>query len=317
MSRSRLCLLEATDRNVSKSEPLLSTRREDGLWESIETDDDKHASAIQPNLNLAATVPPSSHKPQCSTKSVGVQTSPQPPLRAAPNDPTNLTAAADKTTKTVTTVRQLDPSSTYQQPLLPRGQQESIVGEPITPDPTRRRRGRPRKTSTTTNFRNPRRSVRFSDPPSLSLQQHEEEPDFGLLPSRDSHVFVRLLNVVIQQPQNLAIETRTGTTQEYSWNNRGKGWREADRRSDEGLVQIVSLFDSIMDVGVDIFPTVLPTEEKVGARQPVKMIWDGERACFVGMDNNQDGAILAVALGEMKDMARDPWARQFVGYIMK
>lgn len=316
MSRSRLCVREATDRNVSKSEPLLSTRREDGLWESIETDDDDHASAIQPNLDLAATVPSSSHKPQCSTKSVGVQTSPQPPLQAAPNDPTNLIAAST-TTKTVTTVHQQDPSSTYQQPLLPRDQQESIAGESITPDPTRRRRGRPRKTSTTTNFRNPRRSVRFSDPLSLSLQQHEEEPDFGLLPSRDSHVFVRLLNVVIQQPDQLAVETGTGTTQEYTWNNRGKGWREADRRSDEGLVQIVSLFDSMMAIGVDVFPVVLPTEEKGGARQPVKMIWDSERACFVGMDNNQDGGVLSVALGEMKDMARDPWARQFVGYILR
>lgn len=298
---SQLCLREAGCLDVSKSEPFLSICREDGLWESIETDDN-HAYTIQPDIPPATTDQSLQRAPHVSNKSVGVQTSPQP--LPAPNEPTDITATGT-TTETVTT-GQLDSSTTTFQPVVVTSSQESNTGGPKSPEVTRRRRGRPRKTPIA--FRNPQRSVRFSDP--LSLEH--EEPNFA--PPRDSHVFVRLLNVVIQQPEHLAIETGTGTTQEYSWNNRGKGWREADRRSDEGLVQIVSLFDSFLDISVDVFPVVLPTE-RGGAGQSVKMTWDRERACFVG--NNQDGEILSVALGEMKDMSRDPWARQFVRHVMR
>lgn len=299
MSRSQLCLQEAATVGVSHSEPLRAVRREDGLWESIETDDN-HAPANQANATPATTFQ-SSQRDQVSNKSVGIQTSPQP--LPAPIDPTDITAAGTTTETFIT--GQLDHSTTISEQVVT-SSQGPISSGPGFPEVTRRRRGRPRKAPT--GFRNPRRSVRFSDP----LSPDDIEPN--LTPSRDAHVFVRLLNVVIQQPEHLAIETGTATTQEYSWNNRGKGWREADRRSDEGLVQIVSLFDSFLDIGVDVFPVVLPTE-RGGVGQSVKMNWNRERACFVG--SNHDGDVLSIALGEMKDMARDPWARQFVGYVMR
>lgn len=303
MSISQVCLREAAGLDVRRGEPLLSTRREDGLWESIETDDN-HASANQPNGTPTTTVH-SSQRAQVSNKSVGIQTSPEPLSAPTSSTPTDLIENPRTTTQITTTTDQRVPSSTASRPAVTNSQ-ESLTGEPITPTVTRRRRGRPRKTPT--GFRNPRRSVRFSDPLSFEDDEHSSTP------SRDSHVFVRLLNVVIQQPEHQAIETGTATTQEYSWNNRGKGWREADKRSDEGLVQIVSLFDTFLDIGVDVFPVVLPTE-RGGVGQSVKMIWNRDRACFVG--SGQDGEVLSIALGEMKDMARDPWARQFVGYVMR
>lgn len=84
------------------------------------------------------------------------------------------------------------------------------------------------------------------------------------------------------------------------------------RRSDEGLVGIDRLFEMPSGGGLEIHPLVLPTE-RGGVRQPVHMSWDHERACFLG--SNQDGEVLSIPLGEMKDMAKNPWARQFVGYV--
>lgn len=313
MLRARPCLPDVAIVGVSRSEPLRAIRREDGLWESIETDDN-HVFAIQPNVHSATSVQ-SLQRCRMSTKSVGVQTSPQPLPLAAPIDSTRASqltgVPAAGTTPEAVTIDELQVTCTTSQAIVTTtlSKEPTLIDgdSPITPAVTQRRRGRPRKTPT--GFRNPRRSVRFSDP--LSPEDNEL---LKLASPRDSHVFVRLLNVVIQQPESLAIETGTATTQEYSWNNRGKGWREADRRSDEGLVQIVSLFDSFLDIGVGVFPVVLPTD-RGGAGQSVKMVWDRGRACFLG--TNLDGKILSVALGEMKDMARDPWARQFVGYIMR
>lgn len=307
MSRSQPCQRLTAEINLTQNGPLLSKCRDDGLWESIETDDN-HTSMIQPIVHRAAT-DSNVVRANPSRTSVGVQTSPQPlsaPIDSATHYPTEITAAG--TTEAIGT----DDSKALcgeSRQVLSRSQ-ETVIDEPVNPDATRRRRGRPRKASS--GFRNQRRRVRFSDP--LSLEYEEA----SLTLSRDSHVFVRLLNIVVQQPEHLATGT-AGTRmaqrrREYSWNNRGKGWRAADRRSDEGLFQIVSLFDALSDGGVDVFPVILPTE-RGGARQPVSMVWASERACFLG--TNQDGEILSVALGEMKDMARNPWARQFVGYIMQ
>lgn len=309
MSLSQACLPNVADPTLtlSKNEPFLSNYRDDGLWESIETDD-IHTSITRQSVHRAPT-DSNVERAHVSRTSVGVQTSPQPlptSIDLTTNHPSEITAAGT-TAKPIGTVDSKALCAKSQR--VSSGSQETVIDGPIIPDATRRRRGRPRKTST--GFRNPRRSVRFSNP--LSLEY--EEPNLSL--SRDSHVFVRLLHVVVQQPERLVIgakETRTAQRrQEYSWNNRGKGWRISDRRSDEGLFQIVSLFDSLFDGGVDIFPVVLPTE-RGGVRQPLSMAWNKERACFLG--TSQDGEILSVTLGEMKDMARDPWARQFVGYIM-
>lgn len=58
---------------------------------------------------------------------------------------------------------------------------------------------------------------------------------------------------------------------------------------------------------------VSPTEHN-GVRQPLEMVWDPATFCFNGL--NQDNEAISVTLGEMKDMARDPWRRQYVGYIL-
>lgn len=60
-------------------------------------------------------------------------------------------------------------------------------------------------------------------------------------------------------------------------------------------------------------PVVWPTEGG-GARQNVEMDWDAARCCYQG--SNGAGETLSVTLGEMREMVRDPWGRQFVGYVM-
>lgn len=171
--------------------------------------------------------------------------------------------------------------------------------------------------------------MRFSDP-----APSEAEPE---LRSRDSHVFVRLVKV------NIATTIREDGSpldgdgdgdgdgrrllSEYVWNNRVKGWRSAAaaRRSsdDGGFVELAGLFASPSSPGgaagssrgaVLLRPVILPIEGG-GVRQPVEMAWDGDRFCFQGV--NQDGETLSVTLGEMRESARDPWARQFVGYVMR
>lgn len=284
---------EASTLDPSSSEPLRSTRRHDGLWESIETDDNI-TPANEPAV-LAATKDCVSCRTHVSSKSIGVQTSPQPfPV------PTNFSPENSSTNPepdfTAQTTRLSGPNH-----LVVTSNLGDMAGESTPTDGPRRRRGRPKNPA---GFRH-RRSVRFSDPVS---SEYEPNPA-----TRVAHIFVRVLFVVIEEKVgHLAEGAVARRRQEFSWNNRGKGWRAADRRSDEGLVQIVSLFDLAAGGGVEIFPIILPTE-RGGARQPVRMAWDREKACFLG--TNQDGEILLVALGEMKDMARDPWARQFVGYI--
>lgn len=298
----------------TSNEPLQSKRRDDGLWESIETDE-VQATATRPRGQLPATkgdpydahsIPAKGHPVHHNTRSVGVQASlwPCPTTKAESRDEPDehIPGHSSSTTEENVIYRTFPPT-------LPPSELttavKTVADAPLARDTrARRRRGRPKKPGPP-SFRN-RRSVRFSDPLS-------SECEAQLLP-RDSHVFVRLLKVTAE----LDHSSTTGgfaarQRREFSWNNRGKGWRVAGRRSDEGLVEILSLFDLVLGAGARLFPVVLPTE-RGGVRQPVHMAWDEERACFLG--RNQDGESLSVTLGEMRDMARDPWARQFVGYVM-
>lgn len=164
--------------------------------------------------------------------------------------------------------------------------------------------------------------MRFSEPAAP-----EAEPS---LQSRDSHVFVRLVRVIVDVEQHdrhgqeqdaipAAMPRRRQRREELVWNNRVKGWRPAgSARGDEGVVDLVSLFSGVETASeersVVVRPVVLPVEGG-GVRQPVEMAWERDRFCFEGV--NGSGETLSVTLGEMRESARDPWARQFVGYVMK
>lgn len=97
------------------------------------------------------------------------------------------------------------------------------------------------------------------------------------------------------------------------WNNRAKGWRLAGERSERNIGDITELFDDLSKYGSLLRVILAPTLGR-GAREPVDMGWNGSRCCFQGA--NQDLGTLSVTLGEMKDMVKDPWARQFVGYVL-
>lgn len=174
---------------------------------------------------------------------------------------------------------------------------------PSAPTPTRGRRGRPRKASTSKQ----QRRVRFTD-----QVPSDAEPQ---LRARDSHVFVRLLKISVDvHAPGSPGSSSGGQRQEFLWNNRSKGWRRAGVRSEENLAGLAELFGMLPVPGASVRGVVVPTEGG-GVRQPVEVAWDGVRGCFLGL--NQDGETLSVALGEMRDMARHPWARQFVGYVMR
>lgn len=124
------------------------------------------------------------------------------------------------------------------------------------------------------------------------------------------------------------------------WNNRGKAWKRSagapagggggGRVGEEGLLDLAGLFGSAGGEArpgggggaggggavllLRLRPVVVPTEG-AGVRQPVEMAWDEGRFCFQGV--NAAGETLSVTLGEMRESARDPWARQFVGYVMQ
>ena len=87
----------------------------------------------------------------------------------------------------------------------------------------------------------------------------------------------------------------------------------AGERSERNIGDISDLFDDLSEHGSLLRALLAPTVGK-GAREPVEMGWNGEMCYFQGA--NQDVGNLSVALGEMKDMVKDPWARQFVGYVL-
>lgn len=122
------------------------------------------------------------------------------------------------------------------------------------------------------------------------------------------HVFVRVLKIIVTVE-----DPSPPQREELVWNNRAKGWRLAGERSERNIEDVSELFDDLAKHGALLRVVLAPTVGR-GAREPVEMCWNGARCCFQG--SSQDLGSLSVALGEMKDMVKDPWARQFVGYVL-
>lgn len=303
-------------------DPLISTRREDGLWQSIERDEAELASSDK-DFTVSPVNEPSLiakdngasgrdvvHRPHqdISTARQTVRASETlsaddiKPIKEETLPTSQLSIAP---TKADILASVLTSSAPYPSPPTPaRPVTELPLPVPPTqaqPQPTpKRRRGRPRKSSNAPNW-NKRRRVRFSDPiPSDPNPQPEE--------SRESHVFVRLLKIVVTV-ENPPPSQR----QELVWNNRSKGWRLAGERSERNIGDIGELFEDLSAHGQQLRVLLAPTVGQ-GAREPVEMEWNAARWCFQGA--NQDLGRVSVALGEMKDMVKDPWARQFVGHVL-
>lgn len=380
-------------RSEISSEPLRSTQRRDGLWESIETDHDDVTLAHTPHPPPKDCVTSAPKHPRGAPpsvlptepdhlrvrRSIGTQTSPPPPPPPSPPPPrrtetSNVAASSSERAPTPTRADLIArvlhcplPHPEFglspvplahvaaAEPHVPTYSPAETRTRTRTPTPTgsvpapdeptqgrqRRRRGRPRKVAAP--FRNERRRVRFSDP-----ALPEAEPD---LCSRDSHVFVRLVRVVVlglvdkRVPEGGVATTSSGPAQpprreEFVWNNRAKGWKRASgtgagagcsggagggggggsgggrrRSGEQGLCELEGLFAQQATSKVALVqPIVLPTEGG-GVRPPVEMAWDTARFCFQGVTLN--GETVSITLGEMRDMAKDPWARQFVGYVMR
>lgn len=87
----------------------------------------------------------------------------------------------------------------------------------------------------------------------------------------------------------------------------------AGERSERNIGDVSELFDEVSTQGSMLRVVLAPTVQR-GAREPVEVGWDAASCCFHGV--SQDVGGLSVTLGEMKDMVKDPWARQFVGYVV-
>lgn len=302
--------------------PLRSTRRMDGLWESIEKDDDHPATdqvivvsttRTGESKLLEAPSPGPNIFPRHSMTSIGTQTSFRTTTPSTDSPPHSILTATPSNSmlRPVDGMKAIPKTLDLTTPVLSSPLPHSDINKLAEPaanqsPPLRgatRRRCRPKKA---TGFRNVR-SMRFSDPSLAAEPEHASA-------ARDTHVFVRLLKVLVEPgavPAGEATPTTAGLS--FVWNNRGKGWKTPHRKEDEGFVDLLGLFERPWHAGVVVRPIVLPTEGG-GVRQSVEMGWDVERSCFLGL--NQDGKTLSVTLGEMKDMAKDPWARQFVGYMV-
>lgn len=307
-------------------EPLISTRRDDGLWQSIERDEEDLASHAENHAaihNNGRSVVP---KDECvSDQHMTHQV--RPPHRGVTtatgkSDISGATCIQDtdhakkgisaedrSSTSSRADVlawvsvsppqRPIHPPPLHPDPVIPRDEPPS-QRQPH--EPARRRRGRPKKSRNAPNWNRPRR-VRFSAPiPPADLgPPQSSEP-------RDTHVFVRLLKIMVT-----AESAHPPQRQELVWNNRAKGWRLAGERSERNIGDIGELFDDLPANASLLRAVLVPTLQR-GAREPVEVAWDASRCCFQGQ--RQEGGSLAVALGEMKDMVKDPWARQFVGYVL-
>lgn len=305
-------------------EPLVSIRREDGLWQSIEKDEEELASHFEDHVIVSVNgkstkaeegriyvqdVTCRHHQPRDIAIARGTPRIPDAPSTPDIKAPKTESPSASHRSPTPPTradlsARVLNCPLTHPglpSPILPiRDIPQALPPSPVqTQSATKRRRGRPRKSRNAPNW-NKRRRVRFSDPipPEPKL---EPEP-------RDTHVFVRVLKIIV------TIE-RPGPPQreELVWNNRAKGWRLAGERSERNIEDISELFDDLTKHGSLLRVVLAPTVGR-GAREPIEMGWNGARCCFQG--SNQDLGTLSVALGEMKDMVKDPWARQFVGCML-
>lgn len=299
---------------------LQSIQRDDGLWESIEQDEEtlldsendanpppvvveKEVVVLMDSNDNIQDMRRSSTPQTVELKSTGTQT-----LFIASNQPTILSSTSIAVTDTAATG-------------IPSGD----VDRPSAPPVQRRGRGRPRKNKPPANdppspekasessppnkkrTNEPsvhRRHVRFTEPvPS------DAEPQLR----RDSHVFVRLGKVLVNlpaQPPNNSNPTQVS----FIWNNRAKAWKLTGDRGSEGMVELHGLLEQPPERLSIVHPFVSPTERAGGVRQPVEMKWDPATFCFQGL--NQDNELISITLGEMKDMAKDPWKRQYVGYIM-
>lgn len=301
-------------------EPLISTRRSDGLWQSIERDDEELASHLEYNSSdHVDTKTPLVKKEQVADQDPSH--APQQPLQGITTAESTPRTSDTSTTLDIEPITTNRPSASHHPPtsaganlvarlpdhLLPHpGLTTPVHPVPETPQSptqphpgTKRRRGRLKKSNNAPNW-NRRRRVRFSDP---VLPYPEPQPEH-----RDIHVFVRLLKVIVT-----AATPHAGQRQELVWNNRAKGWRLAGERSERNIGDVAELFDDLSSHGSVLRVLLAPTVGR-GAREPVEMGWNGARCCFQGV--NQDLGTLSVTLGEMRDMVKDPWARQFVGYVL-
>lgn len=314
--RSRQCRIE----------PLISTRREDGLWQSIERDEEELAThcennAVSHTSRVSIVIKEDSISATDMTQHVDPLDRDIATERGMERTPGALSTSETKLVKTETpsannrrpksTGDDLpasvpDESSSNPDPATPRAVRPAPNiphAEPSTPTrhqpATRRRRGRPKKSRNAPNWNRTRR-VRFSDPiPPDSDPQPE---------SRDTHVFVRLLKIIVTVESPAPAQQ-----QELVWNNRAKGWRLAGERSERNIGDIADLFDDPSRHG-SLLRVVLTPTVRGGAREPVEVGWNAVRCCFQGV--SPDLGCLSIALGEMKDMVKDPWARQFVGYLL-
>lgn len=312
----------AKQSRLRRLDPLISTRGEDGLWQSIEKDEAELASsdkdsAVSPINEPSLVAKENSalgqdvvHRPHRDISTAGQTARTSGTLSADDIKPIKEeTLSASQLPIAPTKVDILNSLLTspapYPSPPTP-ARPVTELPLPVPPTPSqpppapKRRRGRPRKSKHAPNW-NKRRRIRFSDPiPSNPDPQPEE--------SRDSHVFVRLLKIVVTVDN-----PPPSQRQELVWNNRSKGWRLAGERSERNIGDIGELFDDLSAHGSQLRVLLAPTVGR-GAREPVEMGWNAARWCFQGA--NHDLGSLSVALGEMKDMVKDPWARQFVGHVL-
>ncbi|KAI3396471.1 hypothetical protein diail_12091 [Diaporthe ilicicola] len=306
------------------SEPLMSTRGVDGLWQSIERDEEDLTSCLEDDIIVSVKDKPVVVKEDRTDDQDTIHRRHQlhennietTSSQGAPDVPPAPDATDSKTSRQSVTQRAPTPTradllarvlncplphpdvrtstdlSTDTPQAVPSSQGQTHRG-------TKRRRGRPKKPRNAPNWNRPRR-VRFSDPIATDREPQAE--------TRDPHVFVRLLKLIV-----ILQVTYPARRQEFVWNNRARGWRLAGERSERNIEDIAELFDDLSEHGSLLRVLLAPTEGR-GAREPVEMAWDDMRCCFQG--TNQEGMDMSVALGEMKDMVRNPWARQFVGYIL-
>lgn len=307
-------------RRTLSPKPILQTiQREDGLWQSIEADEVDLAPNKQEKIEPAKEDqsfeahhdPPKRSAPCRSTKTIGTQTDPPPDAHTIvkTHERAPTPTRSDLIARilhcpfkhiNIPPTPETSPATQQQEPTPPSKPEEST--EQTTAPPTKKR-GRPRKRhpAPAAVFNTHKRRVRFSDP-----APSEAEPQ---LQSRDSRVFVRLIRV------NLAVtnQDRPSFERTFAWNNRAKGWKPTGRGINEDFVDLYGLFGEEAALPM-LRPLLQPTEGASGVRQSLEMEWDEGRYCYLGV--NTAGERMEVALGEVRDMVRDPWARQFVGYIL-
>lgn len=301
-------------------EALISKQREDGLWQSIERDEEELASPFtnhtitsvdenfrarkedltdDQDVNHSAQNPQDTETPKSTQQTTGTPSHQDiKPVKMETPSPRNRSLTPTRTDLLARVINCPLPHPGLPTPFHP--VPEDAPTAPLTPHlGTKRRRGRPRKSRNTPNW-NKRRRVRFSDPIRPDAEPRPEQQDI--------HAFVRLLKIIVTVESPHALRR-----QEMVWNNRAKGWRMAGERSERNIGDIEELFDDPSAHGSLLTVLLAPTVGR-GAREPVEMGWNAARFCFQGV--NQDVGTLSVALGEMKDMVKDPWARQFVGYVL-